>query len=55
MAESLADRHAKAMRKNNRDKGGGSSKYGRNVAKCAKYRARVGKPAGRGMEGKHHH
>ncbi len=43
--------HAKAMQKNNRDKGGGSSKYGRNRAKCARYRAKIGKPLGPGVEG----
>lgn len=47
--------HAKAMKKNNRDKGGGASKYGRNQAKCARYRARVGKPNGPGNEGQHKH
>jgi hypothetical protein len=34
---------------------GGSSKGGRNKVKCQGYRARVGKPAGRGMIGKHIH
>lgn len=32
-------------------KSGGSKKYNRNRAKCARYRSRVGKPLGPGMEG----
>lgn len=47
--------HHKAMRKKTRDKGGGSSKYGRNRAKCSQYRARVGKPLGRGIDGQKKH
>ena len=43
--------HVKLMQKNQRDKGGGSGKYGRNRAKCARYRARVGKPLGPGKPG----
>jgi len=30
---------------------GGTRKYGRNKIKCANYRARVGKPRGRGVPG----
>ncbi len=30
-------------------------KIGRNKDKCAKYRARVGKPAGPGKSGQHQH
>ena len=52
----LSQAHAEAMRKkNNRDKGGGSKKYGRNERKCARYRARVGKPNGPGASGQHQH
>jgi hypothetical protein len=32
-------------------KSGGARKYNRNRAKCARYRNRVGKPRGRGIEG----
>lgn len=32
-------------------KSGGSKKYNRNRAKCARYRNRVGKPRGPGQEG----
>lgn len=34
-----------------REKGSGTKKYDRNRVKCAKYRARVGKPRGRGVPG----
>jgi len=37
--------------KSNRDKGGGSGKYGRNRLKCQRYRIRVGKPNGPGQSG----
>ena len=47
--------HTKAMRKKNKDKGGGSGKYGRNAKKCAQYRQRVGKPNGPGQSGQHNH
>jgi hypothetical protein len=46
---------SKVLRKKNRDKGGGAGKYGRNRAKCARYRARVGKPLGPGREGNRIH
>ena len=55
MADTLAEAHRKAMQKKQRDKGGGARKYGRNKIKCAKYRARVGKPLGKGVEGNKHH
>jgi hypothetical protein len=42
-------------KKNKKDKGGGSKKYGRNERKCARYRARVGKPNGPGASGQHQH
>jgi hypothetical protein len=52
----LAAKAAKLMQKNgNRDKGGGSHKYGRNRNKCARYRARVGKPRGPGVDGNKKH
>lgn len=35
-------------------KTGKGRKIGRNKDKCASYRARVGKPAGRGMTGSKH-
>lgn len=38
-------------RRNRRDKGGGSKKYGRNRAKCARYRIMVGRPNGPGRPG----
>lgn len=41
-------------RKNRDGKGGGARKYGRNRAKCARYRSRVGKPNGPGREGNKH-
>lgn len=47
--------HAKAMRKQGRKRSGSDDKHGRNAAKCARYRARVGKPNGPGMSGRHHH
>jgi len=47
----LAQAHAEAMRKKNKDKGGGSKKYSRNRVKCARYRSRVGKPNGPGQPG----
>lgn len=47
----LQQAHEKAMRKKNRDKGGGAGKYGRNEVKCKRYRARIGKPRGRGVDG----
>lgn len=52
---SLQEAHDKAMRKKNRDKGGGAGKYGRNRKKCERYRARVGKPRGRGVPGNKAH
>lgn len=54
-ASKLDEAHAKAMRKKNKDKGGGSKKYGRNALKCARYRQRVGKPSGPGQSGQHNH
>lgn len=54
----LTERSEAALRRsktNKRDKGGGSKKYGRNRAKCARYRARVGKPNGPGAHGQHNH
>lgn len=51
----LQEAHDKVMRKKNRDKGGGAAKYGRNRVKCASYRARVGKPRGRGVPGNRVH
>lgn len=35
----------------NEKKSGGAAKYNRNRVKCARYRSRVGKPNGRGVEG----
>ena len=46
---------AKAMKKKTHRKSGGDKKHGRNKAKCERYRARVGKPAGPGMPGQHKH
>lgn len=43
--------HDKVMRGNRKEKGGGTRKYGRNEAKCKRYRARVGKPRGPGVPG----
>lgn len=43
--------HDKVMRGNRKEKGGGTRKYGRNLAKCQRYRARIGKPRGRGVPG----
>lgn len=39
-------------RRSRRDKGGGSKKYGRNLAKCQAYRGVIGKPNGPGALGK---
>lgn len=38
-------------KKNKREKGGGTRKYGRNRKKCQLYRSRVGKPRGKGIPG----
>lgn len=40
------------MAKKNRDKGGGSGKYGRNRKKCEQYRRLIGKPNGPGQDGR---
>lgn len=37
--------------KKRKEKGAGTKKYDRNRLKCARYRNRVGKPAGRGKSG----
>lgn len=42
-------------RKNRKEKGSGTKKYGRNRAKCLRYRNRVGKPNGPGQPGQHPH
>lgn len=42
-------------RSKTRDKGGGAKKYGRNLAKCARCRARVAKQNGPGQPGQHPH
>lgn len=47
----LQEKHDKIMRGNRKEKGGGTRKYGRNLAKCKRYRDRVGKPLGRGVDG----
>ena len=39
-------------RKKQKEKGGGTRKYGRNRKKCERYRARVGKPNGPGQPGR---
>jgi hypothetical protein len=47
--------HQKLMKKRERKKSGGDKKFGRNKVKCANYRARVGKPAGKGQPGQKKH
>lgn len=42
-------------RKGKKDKANKNKKYGRNRAKCARYRSRVGKPNGPGQPGNKHH
>lgn len=42
-------------RKSKKDGGKKKRKYGRNRVKCARYRARVGKPNGPGQPGQHAH
>lgn len=50
--DSLHERVERALRKSKSDKKNKNKKYGRNLKKCATYRARVGKPNGPGQPGK---
>lgn len=52
-AQEVVDRVLRKQKQ--RDKGGGSGKYGRNRKKCQRYRMRVGKPLGRGVAGNRKH
>lgn len=46
-----SDLLARSRKKNKKEKGGGTRKYGRNRRKCGLYRQRVGRPRGRGVPG----
>lgn len=49
--DSLQERVERHLRKSKSDKKNKNKKYGRNRVKCARYRAMVGKPNGKGQPG----